>query len=222
MEITDFKNRSINLNRPPSLQEMMDQALKNITGTVGAGGKGTYKFTMEGDTPGFNEYHQDITYTIKFSKASPTSVTVQDPTLFGEPIYLTYKSSCLTFSNNVSGMQELGGEEGYMRRNLGYPANVAFSASLVYGSVGRILLDHFKSTSPQAIQGLDFSTAGPQLVRPYIILCKEAQRKGDLLWLNKTDFHGQEHENFNLIRRSRVDMIKEILQQQHFNSHVND
>lgn len=207
IDLIDYENRE-DMRR---VTEMMDSGLKDITKNKGSHGSATYKFTMEKNTPKVNEYDEDFVYTISFSSVSKVSVMVTNQQVFGgESFPLTYFSTCLTFSNNQTGMSELGGENGVMT-GVGNPDTTVFSGATVYGTIGRILLDYFKTTPESVCQGLDFSTAGPHLVKPYIILSQLASKKADLVWVNPVRFHGQGHENFNLISNKLVLKIQNII-----------
>lgn len=196
--------------RDHKLQEFMDSALKSIKKST-SGGSASYSFVMKGDTPEMNEYHEDIIYSVNFEKPNTREIPIDRPDIFEDSLSIKIKSCGLTFSNNMSRMSELGGKDGFMTRHLGYPEDVKFSAFTVYGTIGRILYDFITTSNKKDFQAINFCTAHPGLVKPYLILTKEAERKAGLISNVKKDFHGQSYESFFLIRKETIMDLKTTL-----------
>lgn len=196
---------------PEKLQEIMDSAIKSIKKEVNRNnGEAKYSFTVEGDTPGVNEYHENITFQVNFSRADSGTVRLERSDLLGSSSVTVklYKTG-LTFQNNVSGMRELST---YMQDRYGYPLETKFSATAVYGTIGRIFQDYFRTVPENVIQGVHFTTYHEGLVKPYIILSKEAEKKSGLVWAKPTRYSGQRFESFDLIRMTWIQKIKQMVQ----------
>ena len=193
------------------LDEIMDKALKNIKKKVNKNtGEAEFSFVMEGNTPLLNEYPKDVTYTVKFSRNNVDNTYIQRPDLLPESsVGVKYKGVSLTFENSESHMSELADA---MEQKYGYDHHdYQYSPFAIYGTIARILIDYLDYVSDSVVQGIHFVTAHEGLVRPYIILCKEAQKKGNLVWTRPVTFSGQRSEGFVLLRRSIVDKVRDVL-----------
>lgn len=194
------------------LEEAMDTSIKNITKKFSGRGGANYGFVVPKNTPRINEYDEDITFSVTFGDSRKISAVAMIPKFFNneDRVPLAFMSTCLVFSNDKSRMQPLGGEDGVMTRR-GYPKDTIFSAITVYGTIGRILLDYFRCTPEHLSQGLDFTTAHAGLVKPYIILSRESERKGNLIWINPTKFNGQSHLGCNLVRDTTLLRARDMI-----------
>lgn len=194
------------------LQEIMDKSVKNIKSRILNSGQAVFTFIIPRNIPNINEYNVDFEFTVSFTKAESEFVYIKRPDIFQKgSVKVKHKTSRLTFSNNITGMQDLGGENGYMHKELDYPKDVVFSAFAVYGTIARILINYLNAVSDRYVQGINFSTAHTSLVKPYIILCKEAERKGELIWADPNVSRNDTHASFDLIRKSVIDNIKNIV-----------
>jgi hypothetical protein len=199
------------------IQEIMDKAIKDIKKKVdNKTGLAQYEFVIEKNIPEINEYSKDIKFKVNFSEKMTISVRAKSPLL--DNVGVRFFATNLTFSNSVSGMQELGDymiERGeYDLDSSGEKIPKKFSSMAVYGTMGRILSDYMKTVPEKVIQGLHFTTAHSGLVKPYIILSKEAEKKGGLIWVNPFKYERQSRGRFDLIRKTLVTTIKQRMEKE--------
>ncbi len=189
------------------IDEIMDKALKNVEKNIDTkSGEAHFKFVVEGETPKVNTYPKDVKYSVDFHPRSLRTTSIKRSDLGLNDVNIKLYTSSLTFSNDTSGMQELSD---YMYNRYGYSKeDYFFSTMAVYGTIARVLINYLKKVPKAVVQGISFTTAHPGLVKPYIILSKEAEKKGDLIWLEPFKYSGQGYAGFDLLRESFFNVIK--------------
>lgn len=193
-----------------TIQELLDKSVRKIDHNVSrSSGEAVFTFTIPANTPKINEYDETFIFKVKFTRAMDLETIINRPDLLPTSnTRIRYKGVTLTFINSVTGMAEIGGKEGYMTKRLGYPEDTVFSAFTVFGTIARILLEYLIIVPSTVVQGITFKTAHEGLVRPYIVLCKEAERKGGLVWANPNSVsRNSSSGSFVLLSRSVISNI---------------
>lgn len=186
-------------------QEILDKALRSVTRKKGSDCSLTYSFVLKANTPRINEYDKDVTYTVFFQNRDLNEISVQRKDIFGRssiPVKL-YEID-LSFLNDRTRYSTISGMAGDNKK--------PYSTAAVYSTVGRILYDYVDSVSVDEVQAVHFTTAHPGLVKPYLILSKEAERKAGLVRTEIQKYEHQEHAEFHLLYKEAVSKIKNSIQ----------